>query len=355
MPCPSNPVPPMIVSTLVMTDNLRPERPRATLMPDIGTRARQSHGAPQKRTTTTSRPTSPTGATARQAPVVSDEADFLAALPVIDDVTAQVCRRHRLAAAEADDFRSDVRLHFIERNYEVLRKFEGRCALATYINVVVQRLFLDFRNRMWGRWRPSTDARRLGPTAILIERLVTRDGWTLDQALEMVKVNHQIEIDETTRTFCNTFAARAPGRRMVSEDDAAEIASSGPSADANVVMAERDFAVKRVQAALERARQGLPAMDRLILKMRFEDRAAVSDIARALHLEQRPLYRTIERLLKTVGEAMRADGISAADIDALVNAPAVEWEKEGPDDGPVPPASATGGEERKGAKWQRSR
>ena len=114
---------------------------------------------------------------------------------------------------------------------------------------------------------------------------------------------------------------------MVSEDDAAEVASPGPTADDNLVKAERDFLAKRVQTALDRARQALPPMDRLILKMRFEDRAAVSDIARALHLEQRPLYRTLERLLKTIGEAMQADGISRADIDALFNAPPIEWEK----------------------------
>ncbi len=327
-----------------MTDNLRPERPRKTLMPHIGVRAGQAHGAPYK-TTATSAPG-----------VVSDEADFLAALPVIDDVTAQVCRRHRLNAAEADDFRSDVRLHFIERNYEVLRKFEGRCALATYINVVVQRLFLDFRNRLWGRWRPSTDARRLGPTAILIERLVTRDGWTLDQALEMVKVNHRIEIDDTIRTFCNTFAARSPGRRLVSEDDAAEVVSPGPSADDNLVSAERDFLARRVQAALDKARQALPPIDRLILKMRFEDRAAVADIARVLHLEQRPLYRTLERLLKAVGAAMAAEGISRADVDALFDAPSIEWTEQGPENGPVAPGNATGREERKkGASWLRNR
>ena len=156
----------MIASARVM-DNLPFERPRRTLMPDIGVRTVQAHGAPHK-TTATSAPG-----------VVSDEADFLKALPVIDDVAGQVCRRHRLSAAEADDFQSEVRLHFIERNYEVLRKFEGRCALSTYVNVVVQRVFLDFRNRMWGRWRPSTEARRLGPNAILIERLVSRVGWTL--------------------------------------------------------------------------------------------------------------------------------------------------------------------------------
>ncbi len=200
MACPSNHLPAVIVSALPMMDNPRTERPRAPLMPPIRGSSGQTHGALHK----TSAPSQARG-------VVSDEASFVAALPVIDDVTGQVCRRHRLSPTESDEFRSDVRLHFIERNYEVLRKFEGRCALATYVNVVVQRVFLDWRNRMWGRWRPSTDARRLGPTAILIERLVTRDGWTLDQALETIKVNQQIELDDVLTAFCNTLSARATG------------------------------------------------------------------------------------------------------------------------------------------------
>jgi DNA-directed RNA polymerase specialized sigma24 family protein len=325
---PSNQLLPMIASA-VMMDNPRPERARARLMPPIGRVPRHAEGAPHN---------------------VSNEAEFLKALPVIDDVTGQVCRRHRLSAAESDEFRSDVRLHFIERNYEVLRKFEGRCALATYVAVVVQRVFLDWRNRMWGRWRPSTEARRLGPAALLLERLVTRDGWTIDQAVEMLRVNHQVEIDDVIREFCTTLSARGPSRRLVSEDDAQEVPGTGPAPDANVVMAERDFLAKRVQAALDRARQGLAPMERLILKMRFDDRAAVSDIARALHLEQRPLYRTLERLLKTVGAAMEAEGISRADIDALFDAPAIEWEAD--TSGPVPPAHPVNPAGRKGASWR---
>src|SRR5688572_24759125 len=109
-----------------MTDNLQPERRRATLMPPISGTARLTHGTPHKTSGRSQHPPSPFEASARQAPgVVSDEANFLAALPVIDDVTGQVCRRHRLSPTESDEFRSDVRLHFIERNYEVLRKFEG--------------------------------------------------------------------------------------------------------------------------------------------------------------------------------------------------------------------------------------
>src|SRR3954467_15472424 len=74
---------------------------------------------------------------------VDGEALFLASLPVIDDVTGQGCRRHRLSSAQADDFRSEVRLHFIDRDYEVLRRFEQRSSLPTYVTVVVARVFLD--------------------------------------------------------------------------------------------------------------------------------------------------------------------------------------------------------------------
>jgi RNA polymerase sigma factor for flagellar operon FliA len=284
---------------------------------------------------------------------VSDEASFLAALPVIDDVTGQVCRRHRLSPTESDEFRSDVRLHFIERNYEVLRKFEGRCALSTYVNVVVQRVYFDWRNRNWGRWRPSTEARRLGPTAILIEKLVTRDGWTLEQAIETLRTNHQVELDKVLTAFCNTLSARA-SRRMVSEDEVVDLPSPAPPADDNIVKAERDFLAKRVLAALDRARQGLPPMDRLILKMRFDDGVAVSDIARTLHLEQRPLYRTIDDLKKTIREAMLADGISRADIEALLGAEPVEWERAA-ESGPQPSTHTTGRQDRKGASWLRNR
>ena len=34
----------------------------------------------------------------------------------------------------------------------------------------------------WGKWRPSAVAKRLGPTAVLLDRLLTRDGRPFDDA-----------------------------------------------------------------------------------------------------------------------------------------------------------------------------
>jgi RNA polymerase sigma factor (sigma-70 family) len=285
-----------------------------------------------------------------RSPSAQDEAQFLAALPIIDDVTGQVCRRHRLSAADAEEFQSEVRLHFIDRNYEALRRFEGRASLATYITVVVQHLFLDNRNRVWGRWRPSTEARRLGPVGILLERLVTRDGYGTEQAFELLRVNHSVQIDPALRAFGEKLCGRAPSRRFVTEDDAGEIQSEGPGADANVLRAEQDFLAKRVQSILDRARQSLSPMERLILKMRFEDRVPVADIARSLHLDQRRLYRTIERLLGSLRARLTEEGISRSDADAVMSAHALDREQ----DQPVEPTVESGAEIER-ASWRQGR
>ena len=258
------------------------------------------------------------------ATLVKDEALFLANLPVIDAAIGHVCRRHHLTAAESDDFASEVRLHIIEKNYEPLRRFEGRSSLRTYLTVVVQHLFLDYRNRLWGKWRPSVEARREGPLAILLERLVTRDGWTFDQAAEMLRTNHGVEVNDSLHALYVKLTQRAPARQFVAEAEANGVASPAPPADANVLRAEQGFLIKRVQTALDRVRETLTTDERLILKMRFEDSVPVADIARALHLNQKRLYRTIVQLLATLRRGLEADGISREEANALFEGGALD-------------------------------
>jgi RNA polymerase sigma factor (sigma-70 family) len=152
---------------------------------------------------------------------------------------------------------------------------------------------------------------------MLAERLVKRDGWTYEQAVEMLRVNHQVTIDGVLLAFCQRLSVRAPGRQFVPESEADQVESATPAPDANVLRAEQDFLAKRVRTVLDRARQALAPEQRLILKMRFDDGVPVADIARALHLDQKRLYRTIERLLADLCERLTAEGISRDDIDEL--------------------------------------
>jgi DNA-directed RNA polymerase specialized sigma24 family protein len=72
---------------------------------------------------------------------------FLAELALIERVSAWVCARHCLRGADAEDFASTVKLRFIENDYEILGRFEGRSSLKTYVAVVINRLYLDYQTK----------------------------------------------------------------------------------------------------------------------------------------------------------------------------------------------------------------
>src|SRR5438045_3685156 len=75
---------------------------------------------------------------------------FRANLPLIDRTIDRVCRRARLFGPDAEDFASDVRLALMADDYAVLRKWEQRSSLATFLTVVVQRMLVDRRVRTYG-------------------------------------------------------------------------------------------------------------------------------------------------------------------------------------------------------------
>src|SRR6185503_1033291 len=75
-----------------------------------------------------------------------------------------------------------------EDDYGIIRKFEGRSSFSTYLTTVILRLFHQWRVEQWGKWRPSAEAKRLGDKAITLERLITRDGFTFDEAVKVLTV-----------------------------------------------------------------------------------------------------------------------------------------------------------------------
>lgn len=240
--------------------------------------------------------------------------DLEVRLAEVDRASAYVARRYHLSLDDAEDFASHVRLKMMEDGYAVFDKFQGRSSLRTYLAVVVGRLFLDYRTSAWGKWRPSAEARRSGRPAILLEQLVTRDGWSLDEAFDILTVNRGVDM---TRAAFEAMAARLPARtkrRFESETVLAEVAAPDAGADRIVIDGERDRAATRVIATLRRVMDTLPAQDRLILAMRFEDGRKVSEIAGLLRLEAKPLYRRVDTLLRTLREALQQDGIDASSV-----------------------------------------
>ena len=58
-------------------------------------------------------------------------------LELIERVIRFTARRQRLDESECEEFASIVKLKLIDNDYAVIRKFEGRSHLATFITIVV--------------------------------------------------------------------------------------------------------------------------------------------------------------------------------------------------------------------------
>lgn len=246
---------------------------------------------------------------------------FLDNLGLIDQVIRFVARKHHLSAQDHDDFRGLVHLKLVEHDYAILRKFEGRSALATFLTTVVARMFLDYRNAQWGKWRLSAAAKRLGQVAMWLEQMTSRDGMSFDAAVQTLRTNHHIkETDAELAEIKRWLSTRVP-RREATEDELEGIASDSPPVDQTLMDADRATLCAKVRRALKAALEELEPQDRLILKMRFLDRFQLSLIARELGLDQKPLYRRVEQLFQRLRAKLEAEGLSPEDILSLLGGP----------------------------------
>jgi RNA polymerase sigma factor (sigma-70 family) len=242
---------------------------------------------------------------------------FLAQLELIDRVIGFVCRRNHLNAADAEDFASHARLKLMDDGYAILRKFQGRSSLKTFLSITLQRLFYDYRIAAWGKWRPSAEARKRGPVAVLLEQLLGRDGHTFEEALEILTVNHRVT---ETRVDLERIAASLPPRvkRRVEREEALAGIPSRESADDAANEDERRQAAGRVGRALQDLLASMPAQERLILRLRFEDGRTVADIAGMLRLDQKGLYRRLERLFRDLRSGLEGRGVTAEEVSSLM-------------------------------------
>ena len=79
------------------------------------------------------------------------EALFLEYLAEIDEICETAGRRGGLSPADVEDFGSWARLHLIENDYAVIRRFLGRGEFGHFLSVTLHNLLRDYRTRLWGR------------------------------------------------------------------------------------------------------------------------------------------------------------------------------------------------------------
>jgi RNA polymerase sigma factor (sigma-70 family) len=246
-----------------------------------------------------------------QSVQIADAAAFLESnLALVDTVVGEVARRCRVRGDALDEFRSLAFLKLVEHDYAVLRRFEGASSLRTYLTVVLQRVLLDHRNREWGRWRASAAASRLGPVAVRLEKLITRDGLTPGEAMAAVTPHTDVA---ACAAFADGLGRRATrgSRATLGEDAIPECVDTAPDPEANAASREQAVRAGAVRSALRDALRALPAQDHLLVTLRYRDGLSVADAARVLEVDPKPLYRRIERILGQLRAVLCTDELSS--------------------------------------------
>lgn len=241
---------------------------------------------------------------------------FAAELALIERVIRWVCARRFLTGAEAEDFASTVKLRLIENDYEILARFEGRSSLKTYVTAVINRLYLDYQNQRHGKWRPSAQARRLGPAALRLECLLYRDGLTLDEARGVLQASAGVsESPEAIYEISLQLPVRRRRGSVPSPDREPADSADGFS---EMEQAERRGLAEKTFLTLRHALRRLPARDRIVLRLHVESGLSVADVARALGEDQRALYRRRDAIYHQLRLDLEGHGIGGRDARELL-------------------------------------
>ncbi|HST59602.1 MAG TPA: sigma-70 family RNA polymerase sigma factor, partial [Longimicrobium sp.] len=254
----------------------------------------------------------------------SPEAIFLQHLGWIERVAATTCRRNGVREEDAEDFVSWVRMKLMEDDYAVVRKFRGESEIKTFIATVVVRYFHAYSREQRGRWRPSAAAEQIGVPARELETLVRRDGYTLEQAGEKLRTAgiSTLSDAEMSRLLAR-LPERAPLRPVELPSDALDAAESPLRADERVAASDASTRHREILTAVNRAMEKLEPEDRLIVRMHFADGYTLAAVARALNVEQKPLYRRVHRLQLRVREYLEEEGVSSYTAHELLEVASV--------------------------------
>jgi RNA polymerase sigma factor for flagellar operon FliA len=256
---------------------------------------------------------------------LSPEKIFFANLDFIGRLAVAVARRSKAGPEEAKEFASELNLKLLQDDYAVLRKFEGTSTLKTYLTSVAANAFRDFCDKRWGKWRPSAEAIRLGPVALRLEELLDKEGWGFDQACEILRTNHRVE--ESRQELVEIWKRLPPKtpRRMEGEGNLEDMPAPPNRPEDNVLNSELRGIRKKVGIALKKVLNNLPAEDWLIVKMGILDGIKVVDIGRSLGLENKPLYRRLDKILARLRGDLAREEVRWEQVSDLLHRNDVGW------------------------------
>lgn len=239
---------------------------------------------------------------------------------VIEHVIQLICRRNALDSEEAEDFAGEARLKLLDEDRRVLREFRGESKITTYLMCVLNRLLLSLREKAWGKWRPSSAAKRGGSDLIQLEKFVSREGYSFDQAVELMKTNYGITFTrEQLSEAAATLQKRTPTRRFVSDELLMDHEAPEPTGEDRVIQKETTKLNRKIQTVLLQACLLLTASERVLLRLRFMTGMKINQIAKVRQVPPRKMYSTLDALLGKLAKSVTGMGLEKENVAELLS------------------------------------
>jgi RNA polymerase sigma factor (sigma-70 family) len=245
-------------------------------------------------------------------------AEFLDSYSPVLYQTARVCTASEDAAA-------DCYLHICERlaqnGFRRLLKFrpDGNASFTTWLRVVARNLCFDWHRSQLGRHRPFKSLQHLSPLELEVYNRRFVRGASQEETLqslepfypgvgvaELAKIEESLQnsLSLRQRWILSTrkkpeFSATVAVAGEEEEYGAVEVADSRPDQETQVVSQQQ-------QTKLRRSLGSLPADERLLVQLRFEQDLTLEEIARLCGLgDAQRAHRKLTAVLKKLRSAMR--------------------------------------------------
>jgi RNA polymerase sigma factor (sigma-70 family) len=232
-------------------------------------------------------------------------------------VLYQTARAH----TSDEDAAADCFLHICERlarnSFQRLLKFnpEGRASFTTWLRVVSRNLCLDWQRSQHGRPRPFKSMQQLSALELEIYNSRFVHGSTQQETLHRLEsrfpkleLSELSEIEERLQGSLTSRQQWLLRTRRQPEFDAAVAVADHEDEPGSVDVAdpspnqETQTVDKEQHVMLGKCLSSLPAKERLLLQLRFEQELSLDEIARLCGLQD---AQRVHRMLATVLNKLR--------------------------------------------------
>lgn len=222
----------------------------------------------------------------------------------------------------------------LRRLKRFVRDSHAPCKFTTWLVPVVRNLVIDWFRHKEGRKRLNRCIAALPELTQRVFKYCYQQGYSPGEAFELIRTRHEprLRFEDVGRALDQIHEALA-GAKMWAVVRAMRRKAPAYPTDAERTLEDRPeielvapdmppdlgTQIAQLRRALQRAIEGLPAQEQLLLRLRFEENLAASEIAGVLHLcDSRAAYHGIRQAVGHLRKRLRDSGWQAEDFSILL-------------------------------------